>query len=130
MRRPGDATPAAARHAGGGASLPAFALRVAAAGRSLVYSRDTAPCTGLKALAEGCDVLLCEADSDQPPAEGTPVHHTPEAAGDTAGAARAGRLIVRHVGRFLTPQRAVARAAARFDGPVDYAVPGVTFAIR
>ncbi|MFD5162008.1 MBL fold metallo-hydrolase [Streptomyces hawaiiensis] len=47
--------------------------------------------------------------------------------GDTASAARAGRLIVTHVGRFLTPQQAVARASARFDGPVDYAAPGATF---
>ncbi|MFC0597405.1 MBL fold metallo-hydrolase [Streptomyces palmae] len=110
--------------------LPAFAVRVEAAGGSLVYSGDTAPCPSLTQLAQGCDVLLCEADSARPPAEGEErVHHTPEDAGDTARAARAGRLVVTHVGRFLTPGQAVARAAARFDGPVDYAAPGVTFTI-
>jgi ribonuclease BN (tRNA processing enzyme) len=57
------------------------------------------------------------------------VHHTPEDTGDTASAARAGRLIVTHVGRSLTPQQAVARASARFDGPVDYAAPGATFSV-
>jgi ribonuclease BN (tRNA processing enzyme) len=74
-------------------------------------------------------VLLCEAESDLAPAEGEQVHHTPEDTGDTASAARAGRLIVTHVGRSLTPQQAVARASARFDGPVDYAAPGATFSV-
>ncbi|MEU0501922.1 MBL fold metallo-hydrolase [Nocardia sp. NPDC005998] len=109
--------------------VPAFAARIDAAGRSLVYSGDTAPCTSLTELAEGCDVLLCEAENAQAPIEDERVHHTPEDAGDTAAAARANRLIVTHIGRFLTPQQAVARAAARFSGPVDYAAPGATFSI-
>ncbi|GAB2965280.1 MBL fold metallo-hydrolase [Micromonospora polyrhachis] len=109
--------------------IPAFALRVAVAGRSLVYSGDTAPCDSLTRLADGGDVLLCEAESAQVPAEGEQVHHTPEDAGDTASAAGVGRLIVTHVGRFLSPQEAVARASTRFDGPVDYAAPGATFEI-
>lgn len=109
--------------------IPAFAVRIEAEGRSLVYSGDTAPCANLTRLAKGCDVLLCEAESAQAPPEGEQVHHTPEDAGDTAGAARAGRLLVTHVGRFLTPQQAVARASARFDGPVDYAAPGAIFSI-
>ncbi|MEV5546066.1 MBL fold metallo-hydrolase [Streptomyces sp. NPDC052309] len=109
--------------------IPAFAVRIEAGGRSLVYSGDTAPCTNLTELAEGCDVLLCEAESAQAPAEDEQVHHTPEDTGDTASAARAGRLIVTHVGRFLTPDQAVARASARFGGPVDYAAPGTTFPV-
>lgn len=108
---------------------PGFAVRIEAGGSSLVYSGDTAPCPSLTELAEGCDVLLCEAESAHVPAEGTQVHHTPEDTGDTARAARAGRLIVTHVGRFLTPQQAVERASARFDGPVDHAVPGATFTV-
>ncbi|MGW2180037.1 hypothetical protein ACWCXX_18400 [Streptomyces sp. NPDC001732] len=63
-------------------------------------------------------MLLGEAESDRAPAEGVQVHHTPEGTGDTVGTARAGRSIVTHVGPFLTPQQAVARASARFDGPV------------
>ena len=109
--------------------MPAFALRVEAAGRSLVYSGDTAPCPGLTSLAEDCDVLLCEAESAQAPGAGEQVHHTPEDTGDTARAARAGRLIVTHVGRVLTPEQAVARASTRFDGPIDYAAPGATFPV-
>ncbi|MGW0732206.1 MBL fold metallo-hydrolase [Streptomyces sp. NPDC002851] len=109
--------------------IPAFAVRIEAEGRSLVYSGDTAPCANLTQLAEGCDALLCEAESAQAPTEGEQVHHTPENTGDTATAARARRLIVTHVGRFLTPHEAVARASARFKGPVDYAAAGAAFSI-
>ncbi|MGC0312938.1 MBL fold metallo-hydrolase [Kitasatospora acidiphila] len=107
--------------------IPAFALRVESGGRTLVYSGDTAPCAALTELADGCDALLCEADLAQPPVDGDYVHHTPEDAGGTARAARAGRLIVTHVGRSLTPRQAVARAATRFDGPVAHADPGAVF---
>nr|WP_260173861.1 MBL fold metallo-hydrolase [Nocardioides albus] len=109
--------------------IPAFAVRIEATGRSLVYSGDTAPCPTLTELAEGCDVLLCEAESTQVSDQGDQVHHTPEDAGDTATAARAGRLILTHVGRSLTPPEAVTRAATRFDGPIAHADPGTTFTI-
>ncbi|GHH33948.1 MBL fold metallo-hydrolase [Lentzea cavernae] len=104
--------------------IPAFGVRVEAAGRSLTYSGDTAPCPNLTALASGTDVLLCEAESaaEVPDA----VHHTPEDAGGTASAAGAERLVVTHVGRFLSPREAVARASARYGGPVGYAAPGST----
>lgn len=105
--------------------IPAFGVRIEADGASLTYSGDTAPCPSLVELARDTDVLLCEAES----AEKTPdtAHHTPEDAGDTATAANAGRLIVTHVGRFLTPQEAVTRASSRYRGPVEHAVPGATF---
>ncbi|MFI7337711.1 MBL fold metallo-hydrolase [Streptomyces sp. NPDC050085] len=105
--------------------LPAFALRVEHAGRSLVYSGDSAPCSALAELAHGCGTLLCEADGN----EGGGVHHTPEEAGEAAAAAGARRLIVTHVGRAVTPGDAVTRAAARFDGPVAYAAPGAVFPV-
>ncbi|AXB46401.1 MBL fold metallo-hydrolase [Amycolatopsis albispora] len=106
--------------------MPAFAVRIEGGGRSLTYSGDTAPCAKLTALAQNCDVLLCEADSDTE----TPVHHTPEDAGETARRAGAGRLVVTHVGPFVTPEDAVARAVTRFPGPVEYADPGRSFTIQ
>ncbi|MCX4820593.1 MBL fold metallo-hydrolase [Streptomyces sp. NBC_01142] len=109
--------------------MPAFALRVEAGGRALVYSGDTAPCANLTSLADGCDALLCEAESASAPTRGEPVHHTPEDAGETARSARAGRLIVTHVGRFLTPEKALVRAGTRFEGRIDYAAPGSSFSI-
>ncbi|MEU4118703.1 MBL fold metallo-hydrolase [Kitasatospora sp. NPDC028055] len=103
--------------------MPAFALRAEAGGRSLVYSGDTAPCAALTELAADCDLLLCEAEGDDP------AHHTAEQAGATAAAARAGRLVVTHVGRALTPAEAVARAASRFAGPVGHADPGAVLTV-
>lgn len=110
--------------------MPAFAVRIEADGRALVYSGDTAPCTALTDLAEGCDLLLCEAESARrPEREAEHVHHTPEEAGRTAAAARAARLVVTHVGRGLTPGEAVARAAAHYAGPVAHAAPGTVFTL-
>ncbi|GAB7182969.1 MBL fold metallo-hydrolase [Kitasatospora sp. Ki12] len=110
--------------------MPAFALRVAAGGRSLVYSGDTAPCPALTELARDCDLLLCEAESAEPePDAGAGLHHTPEQAGATAAAARAARLVVTHVGRAMTPAEAVGRAEAHFAGPVAHADPGATFTV-
>ncbi|WP_431042674.1 MBL fold metallo-hydrolase [Streptomyces sp. P1-3] len=109
--------------------IPAFAVRVEGHGASLVYSGDTAPCANLTTLAEDCDVLLCEAESAAALDDGEQVHHTPEDTGQTAHSARAGHLIVTHVGPFLTPEEAVSRAAKRYDGPIDYAAPGSTFTI-
>ncbi|MFJ5985636.1 MBL fold metallo-hydrolase [Lentzea sp. NPDC092896] len=107
--------------------IPAFGVRIESENRSLTYSGDTAACQSLVELARGTDVLLCEAES----AEKTPdmAHHTPEDAGETASRAGAGRLVVTHVGRFLAPQEAVARASARYAGQVDYAAPGTTFRV-
>ncbi|MFF8285113.1 MBL fold metallo-hydrolase [Streptomyces albus] len=107
--------------------IPAFAVRVESADRSLVYSGDTAPCPNLTQLAGECDVLLCEAESTRTPDNGDPVHHTPEDAGDTARTARAHRLILTHIGRSLTPQEAVTRASARYNGPIDHATLGTTY---
>lgn len=105
--------------------IPAFGVRIDADGRSLTYSGDTAPCPSLIELARDTDVLLCESESTEP----NEAHHAPEDTGATAAAANAGRLIVTHVGRFLTPQEAVTRASTRYTGPVEYAVPGTMFRI-
>ncbi|APU16614.1 MULTISPECIES: MBL fold metallo-hydrolase [Actinoalloteichus] len=107
--------------------MPAFALRVRSGDRSLVYSGDTAPCAALTTLAQGCDVLLCEADSATASTDEPPVHHTPEEAGQTAAKAGVGKLIVTHLSPFLTPPEAVTRAAAHYPGRVDHAAPGEVF---
>lgn len=89
--------------------MPAFALRVDADGGSLVYSGDTAPCPASTQLAAGCDALLCEADSAGGSGDGDgygeKVHHTPEDTGATALAGGTGRLILTHLGPFLSPPR-------------------------
>ncbi|WP_086829658.1 MBL fold metallo-hydrolase [Streptomyces sp. NRRL B-24572] len=102
--------------------LPAFALRVEdEGGASLVYSGDCEPCSSLVELALGCDLFLCEADGC------VPGHHSAAQAGRSAAEARAGRLVVTHVGPGTDPADAVARAAAEFPGDVVHADPGMRF---
>ena len=102
----------------------AYALRVDAGGRSLVYSGDTGPCSALVELAQGADVLLCEATwphvmpqwGDEPP---TGVHLSGRQAGEHAAAAGAGRLLITHVPAWFSGEELLAEAKAAFDGPVD-----------
>ncbi|MEU6623362.1 MBL fold metallo-hydrolase [Streptomyces litmocidini] len=101
---------------------PAFALRVEdGEGRSLVYSGDCEPCPALVDIARDCDLFLCEADG------AVPGHHSAAQAGRSAADARAGRLVVTHVGPATTPEEAVALAAAEFSGAVGHADPGMRF---
>jgi ribonuclease BN (tRNA processing enzyme) len=109
--------------------LPAFAVRVAAGDESLTFSGDTAPCASLVALAKDTTVLLCEAENANQPADEEPVHHTPDAAGATAAAAGAGRLVVTHVGRSVSPDQAVDRASSTYGGAVDFATPGAVYVV-
>jgi ribonuclease BN (tRNA processing enzyme) len=102
--------------------VEAFALRAEAGGASLVYTGDSAPCDALVELARGCDVLVSEAGTDARAPGETPVHLTPEEAGELAARAGAGRLILTHLALGLSAADAVRRASARFDGPVEAAV--------
>ena len=98
--------------------FPAFGVRVTDGDRVLAYSGDTGPCAALTGLATGADLFLCEADGPDP----SPVHLTPE---DAARAARgAGKLVLTHLGPFLTPDEAADRA-----GTDAVAGPGAVFAV-
>jgi ribonuclease BN (tRNA processing enzyme) len=73
-----------------------IALRITGRdGRSLVYSGDTGPdCPGLRALARGVDLLICEASL--PDAQRRPGHLSPLLAGRLAAAAEVGALVLTH----------------------------------
>ncbi len=73
------------------------AIRLSVGGRSLVYTGDTGQCQGVVELARGADVLLAEAA--HPQVEGLPggLHLTGRQAGEHAGAAGVGRLLLTHV---------------------------------
>ncbi|MEV5966026.1 MBL fold metallo-hydrolase [Kribbella sp. NPDC051952] len=100
----------------------AYALRAEADGRSLVYSGDCAPCAAMDEIADGTDLLLCEANDPVP----TEVHHTPEQAGRLARRTGAKHLVVTHVGPLLQPAEATAEAARAFGGPTSTAQIGST----
>lgn len=101
-----------------------YAVRVEHGERSLVYSGDTGPCPALVELAEGADVLLCEASWPhvvpgrwtEPPAG---LHMSGRQAGEHAAAAGVGRLLLTHVPTWCDPAELLAEARERFAGPVE-----------
>ncbi|KAA2261597.1 MBL fold metallo-hydrolase [Solihabitans fulvus] len=110
--------------------VEAYGLHARHRDATLVYSGDSGPCAELDELADGADVLLCEADYPSPPAGEPQVHHTPEDAGALARRAGVGRLIVTHLGPALEPEDAATRAGAVFGGPTCAAREGDTHAVR
>ncbi|CAN5888727.1 MBL fold metallo-hydrolase [soil metagenome] len=109
--------------------VEAYAVRVDAGGRSLVYSGDTGPCGALVDLARGADVLLCEASflegADNPP----DLHLTGREAGEHAAAAGVGRLLLTHVPPWHDPQQVLSDARPAFAGPLDLARPDATYPV-
>jgi ribonuclease BN (tRNA processing enzyme) len=112
--------------------IEAYAVRVEHGGRSLVYSGDTGPCTALVELAEGADVLLCEASWPhvvpgrwaEPPGG---LHMSGRQAGEHAAAAGVGRLLLTHVPVWCDPAVLFAEAQERFDGPVELVASDATY---
>jgi ribonuclease BN (tRNA processing enzyme) len=104
------------------------ALRVSAAGRSLVYSADTGRSDALVELARDADLFLCEAsweDGDNP--EG--VHLSGREAGEHAARARAKRLLLTHVVAWSDAEAIRAEAKAAYDGDLAVAQCGTTYQI-
>lgn len=107
--------------------VDAFAVRVAEAGRSLVYSGDTGPCAELEELAEDCDLLLAEASflegGDNPPN----LHLTGKQAAQVASRARAGRLVLTHIPPWLDSEAVLREATPHYLGAASLAQPGATY---
>lgn len=107
--------------------VEAYAVRVGHQGRSLVYSGDTGPCASLVQLAQGVDLLLCEASfrhgDDNPP----DLHLTGRQAGEHARDAGVGRLLLTHVPPWTDGDAVLAEASGAFRGPVELAAPGASY---
>jgi ribonuclease BN (tRNA processing enzyme) len=102
-----------------------LAYRVEAAGRSLVYSGDTAESDSLVDLARGADLLVVEAANPFK----VPGHLTPAEAGRLATKAGVGRVLLTH---FYPPCDAVdvvALAAREFPGEVLRAEDGLSLTV-
>jgi ribonuclease BN (tRNA processing enzyme) len=109
--------------------VAAYALKVTAGGRTLVYSGDTGPCPALDELAGGAHLLLAEASfrsgDDNPP----DLHLTGADCGRTAAVAGVERLVLTHVPPWHDPADAEAEAKGEWSGPVEVARAGATYAI-
>jgi ribonuclease BN (tRNA processing enzyme) len=109
--------------------VPAFAVRVEAAGRSLVYSGDTATCPALVELARDADVLLCEAAWAGSPAPVPGIHLSGREAGEHARQAEVGRLLITHVPAWESVDAAVTGARETYSGDVVAVAAGDTYDI-
>jgi len=105
--------------------VPAYAIRLEAGGRSLVYSGDTGPCPALVELSRGADLALFEAScldgGDNPP----DLHMTAAQAAGQARAAGAASLLLTHLVAWNDPQQSWAQARAEFEGELALAAPGM-----
>jgi ribonuclease BN (tRNA processing enzyme) len=107
--------------------VPTNAVRVEYDDRSLVYSADTGESPDLVALADGADVLLCEASVGVDEELVPDLHLTGRMAGEHADKAGVERLVVTHVPPWNSVQAAADEAAAAFDGVVEVAHPDAVF---
>jgi ribonuclease BN (tRNA processing enzyme) len=107
--------------------VTAYALKVTAGGRTLVYSGDTGPCDALDDAATGADLLLAEASfetgTDNPP----DLHMTGADCGRTAARADVGMLVLTHIPPWHDPAVAEAEARGEWRGSVEVARAGATY---
>ena len=107
--------------------VDAFALKVTAGGRTLVYSGDTGPCAALDQVAAGADLLLAEASFQTSADNPVDLHLTGADCGRTARAAGVGRLVLTHIPPWHDPAVAEAEARSEWSGQVDVARAGATY---
>ena len=109
--------------------VDAWALRITADGRRLVYSGDTGPGPLIEAAAQGADLFLVEASFEETAVNPPDLHLTGKECADIAAAAGVGRMLLTHVPPWHDPQVVLAEAVAAWDGNVSLAEPGVTYEI-
>lgn len=82
----------------GNHGVPCMAVRVAneETGKSVCYSSDTRPSAMIAELASGCDILVHEANGENP------VHSTPDDAAEIARDAGCGHLVLVHLPPRMT----------------------------
>ncbi len=105
--------------------VPAYAIRVEAGGRCVVYSGDTGPTPALVELARGADLALFEASFLTGPGNPQNLHMTGRQAAEHAQEAGVGRLLLTHLVSWNDPQATLAEGRSAFDGELALATPGM-----
>jgi ribonuclease BN (tRNA processing enzyme) len=109
--------------------VEAYATRVEAAGRSLVYSGDTGASEALVELARGADVLLCEASFVDGPDLPPNLHLTGREAGEHASKAEVRRLLVTHIPPWTDAEQVRDEAAAAFAADTELVAPDAEYEV-
>ena len=107
-----------------------FALRITDhTGASLVYSGDTGACDALVELAQGAEVLLCEASWTHSPERPPNLHMSGTDAGRMAAQAGVRELLLTHIPPWTSRDEVIREAKAEFDGSVQAVLAGETIDI-
>jgi ribonuclease BN (tRNA processing enzyme) len=101
-----------------------FGFRFSHGGRTIAYTGDTGETEELPLLARDCDVFLSEAAFLDGPDLPPNLHLSARQAAGFALRAGAGKLVLTHLQPWTDADKALAEAAAVFDGPLTVAAPG------
>ncbi|MBB5079868.1 MBL fold metallo-hydrolase [Nonomuraea endophytica] len=105
-----------------------YGFRAAHGGRSVAYSGDTGESEELVRLADGTDLLLCEASFLEGPDLPRGLHLTGRQAAEHAAKAGVGRLVLTHLVPWHDRLRVLDEATAGgFDGPIELARSGAVY---
>ena len=104
-----------------------FGVRVTYGDASFAYTGDTGLCAALDELADGVDVLLCEASWTSGPDRPEGLHLSGTQAGELAARARVGRLLLTHIPPWSDGDAILAEAEAAFDGPTERVTQGAVY---
>jgi ribonuclease BN (tRNA processing enzyme) len=109
--------------------VEAYAMRIEAGGKVLVYSGDTGPTDVLNELAAGADLFLCEASFVESKAKLNPphLHLTGAQAGEAASAAGVGHLLLTHIPAWTDRAEVESDAKTTWDGPLDLVTTDATY---
>ncbi|ACU97891.1 metal-dependent hydrolase, beta-lactamase superfamily III [Saccharomonospora viridis DSM 43017] len=104
-----------------------FGVRITYGDVSFAYTGDTGLCAALDELADGVDVLLCEASWTSGPDRPDGLHLSGAQAGELAARARVGRLLLTHIPPWSDGDAILAEAEAAFDGPTERVTQGAVY---
>jgi ribonuclease BN (tRNA processing enzyme) len=102
-----------------------FGFRVEHAGWRLAYSADTGESAALARLAEGADLLLCEASFLDRPDNPPDLHLSARQAAGYAARAGVGRLVLTHLVPWNDRERTLSEASGVYHGPLSLATSGL-----
>ncbi|MFE0156097.1 MBL fold metallo-hydrolase [Nonomuraea sp. NPDC059007] len=105
-----------------------YGFRAAHGGRSVAYSGDTGESEELVRLADGADLLLCEASFLEGPDLPKGLHLTGRQAAEHAAKAGVGRLVLTHLVPWHDRLRVLDEASTGgFAGPIELARSGAVY---
>jgi ribonuclease BN (tRNA processing enzyme) len=109
--------------------VEAYAMRLEAGGKVLVYSGDTGPIEALDKIAVGADTFLCEASFVESKTNPPHLHLTGAEAGATATKAGVGRLLITHIPTWTDRSEVERDTKSTWDGPLTLVNAGDVYEI-